>query len=261
MSDILHKIVEHKRGEIAAAKSRISAAELESQLVDAPPVRDFVEALRRKAPLALIAEVKKASPSKGVIRADFDPIEIARTYAAAGAACLSVLTDEKFFQGHLDYLKRIRGMVRIPLLRKDFILDRYQILEARLAGADAVLLIAECLSSKELTDLHQYARQLGMHTLIELYDPANLAKVMQVNPELVGVNNRDLRTFNVDLHHSMSIRRQVPSSVVFVSESGIESRSDVVQLQEGAVNAILVGETFMRASDIGAKVRELLGTS
>ena len=259
MSDVLTRIVDHKRTEIAAARARIPLEELERQLPGAPPIRDFVQSLRAHGPVGLIAEVKKASPSAGLIRPDFDPVEIAKTYVTGGAACISVLTDEKFFQGHLDFLGAIRQAVPIPVLRKDFILDRYQILEGRVAGADCVLLIAECLTDAELADLYGYTRQLGMHALIELYDPENLPRVLRVAPELVGVNNRNLRSFQVDLGHSTRLRDQVPASILFVSESGIERRADVETLQAASVEAILVGETLMRSDDIGAKIRELLG--
>lgn len=259
MSDVLTRIVDHKRTEIEAARNRVSFEDLQRQLPGAPPVRDFVKSLRDHGPVGLIAEVKKASPSAGLIRPDFDPVGIARAYEAGGAACISVLTDEKFFQGHLDFLRAIRQEVSIPVLRKDFILDRYQILEGRVAGADCVLLIAECLTDAELADLYGYTRELGMHALIELYDPENLPRVLKVAPELVGVNNRDLRSFKVDLGHSTRLRDQVPRSILFVSESGIERRSDVETLQAGSVEAILVGETLMRSADIGVKVRELLG--
>lgn len=259
MSDVLTRIVDHKRTEIEAARNRVSFEDLQGQLPGAPPIRDFVKSLRDHGPVGLIAEVKKASPSAGLIRPDFDPVGIARAYEASGAACISVLTDEKFFQGHLDFLRAIRQEVSIPVLRKDFILDRYQILEGRVAGADCVLLIAECLTDAELADLYAYTRELGMHALIELYDPGNLPRVLKVAPELVGVNNRDLRTFKVDLGHSTRLRDQVPRSILFVSESGIERRSDVETLEAGSVEAILVGETLMRSADIGVKVRELLG--
>ena len=261
MSDVLARIVEHKRTEIAEAKRRVPVTDLLEQLPASPPVRDFIGSIRARGPIGLIAEVKKASPSAGLIRADFDPVKIASVYAGSGAACISVLTDEKFFQGHLEFLRQIRAAVSIPLLRKDFILDRYQILEGRIAGADAVLLIAECLSDDELADLYAYTRELGMEALIELYEPENLERVLKVEPRLVGVNNRDLRSFKTDLGHSATIRAQVPRSVCFVSESGIETRQHVESLIASDVDAILVGETLMRSADIGGKVRELLGLS
>lgn len=257
MSDILADIVRHKRQEIEQAKTARPFDDLVTQLCDAPPVRDFVSHLRLSHPLGVIAEVKKASPSAGVIRDDFHPVDIAKIYAANGASCISVLTDEKFFQGHLNYLYSIRKAVDIPLLRKDFILDRYQIAEARLAGADAVLLIAECLNDDELRDLYQYTRELGMQALVELYDEENLPRVLDLNPHLVGVNNRNLRTFKTDLQHSINLRKQVRETVLFVSESGIRTCDDCRRLAEENVNAILVGESLMRADDIGQALREL----
>lgn len=257
--DILAKIVEHKRGEIALAKSLRPAEQLQAALFAAPPVRDFAAALRSAPHIGLIAEVKKASPSAHVIREDFDPIGIARAYEAAGASCISVLTDEHFFQGHLDYLRNIRSVVGIPLLRKDFLIDRYQVLEARAAGADCILLIAECLDDCKLRDLYFYAAELGMESLIEIYDPENLDRVLKLEPALVGVNNRDLRTFVVDLNHTLEIQPRIPQSTILVSESGIKTRADVEKLKSHGVGAILVGETLMRAAEIGQAVRELVG--
>jgi indole-3-glycerol phosphate synthase len=255
--NVLDRIVAHKRGEIAAAKSARPQAELERGVADAAPVRDFVAALRAAPWMGLIAEVKKASPSAGVIKADFDPLAIAARYQTAGANCLSVLTDEHFFQGHLDYLRQIRETASVPCLRKDFIVDHYQVVEARVAGADAILLIAECLTDCELRDLYFYAAELGMECLIEVYDPENLERVLKLDPPLVGVNNRDLRSFTVDLDHTIRLAPQVPSSTLLVSESGIKTRADVVRLQTAGVGAILVGETLMRSADIAATVREL----
>lgn len=259
MSDILDEIVAHKREEIAAARHARPAAELENALDTAPPVRDFAAALRAKHPLGLIAEVKRASPSAGLIREDFDPAHIARIYEQHGAGCISVLTDEHFFQGSLQYLRDIRAAVSVPLLRKDFILDRYQVLEARAAGADCVLLIAECLDQPTLADLHDGIVELGMQALIEIYDPENLDRVLSVRPALLGINNRNLKTFVTDLDHSIRLRPRVPEDVLLVSESGIHSRNDVMRLQDAGIHAILVGETLMRANDIGARVGELLG--
>ncbi|MBX3436983.1 MAG: indole-3-glycerol phosphate synthase TrpC [Planctomycetaceae bacterium] len=259
MADILATICEHKRTEIAAARRAVPEGELEQQIASAPTVRDFVDALRVKHPLGLIAEVKKASPSAGLIRADFDPVAIAQTYAAHGAACLSVLTDERYFQGSLESLRRIRAAVDVPVLRKDFILDRYQVLEARAAGADCVLLIAECLDDAELADLHACATGLGMAALIEIYDPGNLDRVLALDPPLVGVNNRNLKTMTTDLGHCIELRARIPQQVLMVGESGIHSRGDALRLQQAGIHAILVGETLMRSPDIGAKVDELLG--
>jgi indole-3-glycerol phosphate synthase len=256
---ILDKIVATKRTEIAAAKARLPELELCAQAKDTPPRKDFFGALAAEGPIKLIAEVKKASPSKGIIRADFDPVAIAGTYAASGATCLSVLTDEPYFQGHLDYLRNIRAAVDLPLLRKDFILDTYQLLEARVAGADAVLLIAECLDDCNLRKLHHEALDLGLTPLVELYEPANLPRVLAAGATLIGVNNRDLRTFEVDLEHTIRLRREIPEECVLVGESGIATHDDVARLAAAGVDAILVGESLMRQTDIAAAVRALLG--
>jgi indole-3-glycerol phosphate synthase len=259
VSTILDKIVANKRDEVAAAKAALPPAELRARLADAPPVRDFFAPLATGGPIKLIAEVKKASPSKGVIRVDFDPVAIARTYENHGASCLSVLTDEKHFQGNLDYLRQVRHAVNIPLLRKDFILDSYQLLEARVAGADAVLLIAECLDDCNLRKLHNEALELGMTPLVEFYEPTNLERVLAAGAGLIGVNNRDLRTFEVDLGHTIRMRDQVPLDAVLVGESGIYTRTDVLRLEAAGVDAMLVGESLMREADIGQAVARLLG--
>jgi len=256
--NVLTRIIDHKRSEIAEAKRLRPVEGLQEQLSTAPPVRDFAAALRAKTDVALIAEVKKASPSAGVIRADFDPVTIAQTYERHGAACLSVLTDEHFFQGHLDYLKAVRQAVQIPVLRKDFIIDRYQVTEARAAGADCILLIAECLDDCHLRDLYFYASELGMESLIEIYDPENLDRVLKLDPALVGVNNRDLRTFVTDLDHTIRLAPKLSAATLLVSESGIRSRADVDRLKAGGAHAMLVGETLMRSADIGRAVDELL---
>jgi indole-3-glycerol phosphate synthase len=262
MPTILDQIVATKREEIARAKSAVPIERLRDQLADAPPVRGFFAALVRPAgpagPIRLIAEVKKASPSQGIIRADFDPVAIARTYQAAGATCLSVLTDEHYFQGSLDYLRQIRSAVGIPILRKDFILDTYQLVEARAAGADAVLLIAECLDDCNLRKLHNEALDLGLTPLVEFYEPSNLPRVLAAGATLIGVNNRDLRTFKVDLDHTIRLRSQVPADCLLVAESGIHTRADVLRLQEAGIDAMLVGESLMRQADIAAAVRRLL---
>jgi indole-3-glycerol phosphate synthase len=261
MSTILDKIVASKRQEIAAARAHTPEPDLEHRLADAPPIRDFRAALDRPGTVQIIAEVKRASPSAGLLRADFDPVAIARLYAENGAACISVLTDEPFFQGRLSYLAAIRNTVGVPLLRKDFILDRYQLLDARLAGADAVLLIAECLEGDTLPRLFREAAELGMQCLVELYDAANLPRVLASGARLVGVNNRDLRTFVTCLEHTIDVAKQLPSDVCLVSESGIRNRADVLWLQERGVSAVLVGETLMRSADIGAKLDELRGVT
>jgi len=258
LNSILDKIVKHKLTEIAAAKESVSIDRIRDQAAAARPPKDFVAALNSDAPeVGLIAEVKKASPSKGVIRSDFDPVAIASEYASAGANCISVLTDNHFFQGHLDYLRQIRADVDVPLLRKDFVLDEYQVFEARAAGADAVLLIAECLTPDRLKQLHDQITQVGMTALVELYDAENLDAVLACNPTLVGVNNRDLNTFEVNLEHSVNIRKQVPDDITFVSESGIFHHADVELLQSNQVDAMLVGESLMRADNISDAIRLL----
>ncbi len=256
---ILEKIVEEKRREIAAARTAVSEQQLRKAVEDAPAPRDFFQALATDGPIRLIAEVKKASPSAGIIREDFDPVAIAKIYETHGASCISVLTDEKFFQGHLDYLRAVRAAVDLPVLRKDFIVDSYQLLEARAAGADAVLLIAECLDDCALRKLHNETVALGMTPLVELYDPANLSRVLEAGATLIGVNNRNLHTFEVDLEHTLRMRREIPNDCVLVGESGIKTRADVERLQQAKVDAILVGESLIREADIGAAVDTLLG--
>jgi indole-3-glycerol phosphate synthase len=259
MPTILDKIVAAKQAEIAAARQRCPEPELRARLADAPPVRDFHAALSGTGPIRLIAEIKKASPSKGVIREDFQPLEIAQQYQQNGAACVSVLTDVPFFQGGLDILQSVRRHVDIPVLRKDFILDPYQVLEARVAGADAVLLIAECLAGDQLPRLHDAIVALQMTPLVELYEPENLCRVLEAGARLVGINNRDLRTFQTDLQHTVRLKQQIPADRLVVGESGIHRRDDVLLLQQAGVNAILVGEHLMAAADIGQAVRRLLG--
>jgi indole-3-glycerol phosphate synthase len=228
-------------------------------LASAPPVRNFFQPLAAGGPIKLIAEVKKASPSAGVIRADFDPVAISQIYEAQGATCISVLTDEPYFQGRLEYLERIRAGVALPVLRKDFILDTYQLMEARVAGADAVLLIAECLDDCNLRKLFNAACELGMTPLVELYEPENLPRVFDAGATLIGVNNRNLHTFEVDLEHTIRMRERVPGECVLVGESGIKTHADVERLAAAGVDAILVGESLTREPDIGAAVDRLLG--
>jgi indole-3-glycerol phosphate synthase len=261
MPTILDDIVATKQKEIAIAKARMPLEELEDQSRSAPPVRDFRAALDGPGPIRMIAEVKKASPSAGIIRADFDPIAIARAYQTHGASCLSVLTDVSYFQGHLSYLARIRAAVAIPLLRKDFVIDEYQVVEARLAGADAILLIAEILEDDQLRFLRERAKGLGMATLVEFHDESNLERVLNSGADLVGINNRDLHRFVTDLEQTFRLRDRIPSEVLLVSESGIKTRADVERLEAEGVAAILVGESLMRSPDIGAAVEDLLGLS
>ncbi len=259
METILDRIVQSKARELEKARHQVPASELERRLADAPPVRDFRAALDRPGSVQVIAEVKKASPSAGVLREDFDPAAIARTYAGHGAACISVLTDEAFFHGSLDDLAAVRAAVPVPVLRKDFILDRYQLLEARAAGADAVLLIAEVLPGEVLPRLLREAGELGLQALVELYDAENLPRVLDSGARLVGVNNRDLRTFVTRLEHTLELAARVPPDCCLVSESGIRSRREILHLGQAGVRAVLIGETLMRAPDPGAKLDELLG--
>jgi indole-3-glycerol phosphate synthase len=259
MSTILDKIVASKRREIAEARRRMPETVLETKLGDAPPVRDFRAALDRPGQVRILAEVKKASPSAGVLRADFDPVSIARIYEKHGATCISVLTDDPFFQGSLDDLRAVRAAVSLPVLRKDFLLDRYQVLEARCAGADAVLLIAEILDDAMLRYLLNETHRLGMHALVELYDADNLPRVLASGARLIGVNNRDLRTFVTRLEHTLDLAPRVPADCCLVSESGIRTHADIQRLQAAGVRAVLVGETLMRAPDIGAQLDALHG--
>jgi indole-3-glycerol phosphate synthase len=258
MSTILDQIVASKRREIDAAKQRLPERELERSLECASAaLRDFQAALTVPGTIRVIAEVKKASPSAGVIRPDFDPVAIAQVYERHGASCISVLTDEPYFQGKLSYLGAVRQAVTLPLLRKDFMLERYQLLEARRAGADAVLLIAEILDGAQLPRLVQEAQDLGMQALVELYDRDNLTRVLDSGARLIGINNRDLRSFVTRLEHTLELADRVPAECCLVSESGIRTRQDVLRLQAAGVRAILVGETLMRAQDIGAALDAL----
>lgn len=262
--NILDTIVAEKRREIARLPERkVLVADLEEAIRDRGDLRDFLGGLRtpRQGKVGLIAEVKKASPSKGVICADFDPVRIARTYEQAGADCLSVLTDEKFFQGSLDYLKQIRRAVNLPLLRKDFVIDERQILEAVEWGADAILLIVAILDDVQLKHLHDLASRAGLAVLVEAHDEAEMDRALKIGAHLIGVNNRDLKTFEVDLGTTERLAQQLPTAgrPLLVAESGIHSRADVERLAQGGAGAILVGESLMREADIGAKVRELLG--
>jgi indole-3-glycerol phosphate synthase len=260
--DILQRIVEYKKGELASARSRFPLAELKARCADAPPVRGFRESLERvdtSGRTAVIAEVKKGSPSKGVIRADFDPVDIAGIYEKNGAACLSVLTDEHFFLGHLDYLARIREVVNIPLLRKDFIFDPYQIWEARAAGADAVLLIAAMLDLSRLREFVACARDLSLDVLLEVHDEDELETALETDCRLMGINNRNLRTFVTDLGTTERLCALMPPDRFPVAESGITTRSDVLRLHGAGARAFLIGESLMRQPDMGAKLKEILG--
>ncbi|MFO0940994.1 MAG: indole-3-glycerol phosphate synthase TrpC [Pirellulales bacterium] len=256
---ILDKIIAKKHIEVEQCLKLRPLRDLMKLADSAPKPLDFIAPLAKAPPIRLIAEVKKASPSKGVIRQDFDPIAIAKAYEAGGASCLSVLTDVDFFQGSLEYLKAIRSQVKLPLLRKDFIIHPYQVFEARAAGADAVLLIAECLSRQELKSIHQLIRELGMVALVELYDRRNLDNVLNTGTELIGINNRDLNSFKVDIEHTIRLRREIPANKIVVGESGIHTHQDALKLQASNIHAMLVGESLMRQADVTAATRELLG--
>lgn len=256
---ILDEIIANKKEELAETKRGISLADIKTKAVDAGPVRGFGKALASGRGMRLIAEVKKASPSKGVLREDFDPVVIAGTYEKSGASCISVLTERKFFQGKLEYLGAIRKAVGLPLLRKDFIIDEYQLFEARAAGADAVLLIAACLGKDQIADYLGIAGSLGLDVLVESHTYKELDKALLAGASLVGINNRDLSTFSVSLQTTLALLKDIPEDRVVVSESGIKTRDDVALLEKAGVDAILVGESLMREKNIGEKMKELLG--
>jgi indole-3-glycerol phosphate synthase len=260
--DILKKILDHKKGEVAAAKAIMPLSELRARLPDQPPARGFAFSLEQTAlagRTAVIAEVKKGSPSKGVIRADFDPLAIASVYAENGASCLSVLTDEHFFLGNIAYLSEIRQVVDIPLLRKDFIFDPYQVYEARVAGADAILLIAAMLDLSRLREFASLAGELSLDVLLEVHDEEELETALETGCKMIGINNRNLRTFITDLATTERLAPLLPADCLIVAESGIYTREEIVRLRRAGAKAFLVGESLMREPDIGAKLRELLG--
>ena len=273
MEHILETIVEEKKREVAKLPARlIAAGDLRDALLERGERRDFLAALHHgsritdhASRIALIAEVKKASPSAGVICKDFDPIRIAKEYEAAGASCLSVLTDEKFFQGSLEYLRQIRAAVKLPLLRKDFIIDERQILEAVEWGADAILLIVAILTDEQLARFHALATEAGLTVLVEVHDEAELERALKISPALIGVNNRDLKTFKVDLATTERLAAKLFPSLVtrhsslLVAESGIHTRADMERLRKCGAGAILVGESLLRGGDIKSKIRELIG--
>lgn len=268
MSTILEKIVETKRQEVAQRQQNVPVEMLKERISELGRPRNFFHAVTKKPTkkLNLIAEVKKASPSAGVIREDFDPVKIAQIYADNGADALSVLTDEQYFQGKLEYIHAVRDAVKLPVLRKDFIIDPYQVYETRASGADAMLLIAECLETSQLIDLQILATELNLTVLIEVHDLENLMRVRDriigfphKSYSLLGINNRDLRTFHTDLGTTLRMAELVEDRNVLVSESGIKTFDDIKKLAEAGVRAVLVGETLMRSGDIGKAVRELFG--
>ena len=260
MTDILEKITAVKHQEVAAAKKRKSLEAVRADAESRVLTRDFVGALRAKiadGQSAVIAEIKKASPSKGVLRADFEPADIAQSYAEHGAACLSVLTDKDFFQGSSDYLRQARASCTLPVLRKDFMVDAYQIYESRAMGADAVLLIAACLNDGQMAEFEQIARSLDMAVLVEVHDADELLRALKLKTPLIGINNRNLKTFEVSLDTTINMLADVPKDRLLITESGITTPADVVRMREAGVNAFLVGEAFMRANEPGEALAKL----
>lgn len=260
MSDILDKIVAVKREEVAASLKQKPLAVVRADAESRVLTRDFEGAMRAKiaaGQAAVIAEIKKASPSKGVLRAEFIPADIAQSYAEFGAACLSVLTDKQFFQGSVDYLKQARASCDLPVLRKDFMIDAYQVYEARAMGADAILLIAACLDDAQMTDMESVARGLDMAVLVEVHDRAELDRALKLKTRLVGINNRNLKTFEVSLQTTLDMLPAVPADRLLVTESGILSPDDVQRMRQAKVNAFLVGEAFMRADEPGEALAKL----
>jgi len=258
--DILKKILQTKAEDIAVNSQKNSLSELKARQKDAPSIRPFfgsmLTSLDQGKP-AVIAEIKKASPSKGIIRKDFDPPSIAKAYAENGASCLSILTDEQYFQGSADYLIQARNACELPVLRKDFIIDQYQVYEARTMGADCILLIVAALDNSQLSDLYSLSSELGMDTLIEVHDKEELERALNINPKLIGVNNRDLRTFDTKLETTLELLPNIPDDCITITESGIHAKEDVLLMQRNDVNSFLVGEAFMRASDPGKALKQL----
>ena len=260
MSDILDKIVAVKRQEVATAMQQKSLAVVRADAESRVLTRDFEGAMRAKiaaGQAAVIAEIKKASPSKGVLRAEFIPADIAQSYAEFGAACLSVLTDKQFFQGSVDYLKQARASCDLPVLRKDFMIDAYQVYEARAMGADAILLIAACLDDAQMADMEAVARALDMAVLVEVHDRAELERALKLKTRLVGINNRNLKTFEVSLQTTLDMLPDVPADRLLVTESGILKAEDVKRMRDANVHAFLVGEAFMRAAEPGEALAQL----
>jgi indole-3-glycerol phosphate synthase len=255
---ILERILEVKRGEIAAAKARVPLGEAQTRARAANAPRDFVAALHSRKP-AVIAEIKKASPSRGVLREDFDPASIARSYEKSGAACLSVLTDGEFFQGAAEHLTAARNACALPVLRKDFVVDPYQVFESRAMGADCILLIAACLSKDQMLELERSAQELRMAVLVEVHNRDELEAALALRTPLIGINNRNLKTFETRLETTLDLLRQVPPERTVVTESGILRTDDVALMRKAGVNSFLVGEAFMRAPEPGAALAELFG--
>lgn len=260
MANVLDQICADKRDHVERKRHARSENDLKAMLEDIFPTRPFINSLKEKNEdgVAVIAEVKKASPSKGIIRADFNPVEIAGLYQTNGAACLSVLTDEPYFQGHDDYFTAIRSSVGLPMLRKDFMVDRYQIYESRVLGADCILLIMACLEDHQAAEFYNLASSLGMDTLFEVHDEVELERALKLKPKMLGVNNRNLKTLEVDLQTGLDLAKHIPSDVLKVAESGIYDRTHIKQFSDHGFNAFLIGESLMREDDIGAALRNLI---
>ncbi len=254
----LDDIITYKKTELEERKRKLPYSALKMQIQSAKEPKDFKAALMKEG-TRIIAEVKKASPSKGIIREDFDHIAIAESYEKGGAAAISILTDSHFFKGDIEYLSQIRQVVDIPLLRKDFIIDEYQVVEAKVYGADAILLIATVLPLEELKYLYELSRSLGMQVLVEVHDKKDLKKALKAGAEIIGINNRDLKKFKTDINISVELAKLIPDDKIIVSESGINSKEDISFLKEGGANAFLIGEAFMREIDPGKKLREMIG--
>lgn len=256
---ILNRIYQYKLFEVAESKKRVPLEVLKENIKKGQEVRPLSAALKSNTNICIIAEIKRASPSLGIIRKDFQPVKIACIYETSGASAISVLTDEKFFQGSLSYLTDVKKSVTLPVLRKDFIIDAYQVYEAKAAGADAILLIAALLSKDKMQQFLELAKELNMECLVEVHSESELNNVLQTDAYIIGINNRDLATFSVDIETTLRLRPVIPDDKIIVSESGIKSRMDIVKLMEKGVDAVLIGETFMKSDDISAKMRELLG--
>lgn len=256
---LLTKIVEEKKKEVEIAKEKLPLSQIQKQLMVLPSSRGFKQAISKEHEIVLIAEIKKTSPSSGILRQEFDPVRIAQIYRAYGAKAISILTDEKFFQGKLPYIDIVKREVYLPILRKDFIIDKYQIYESKLSGADAILLISDLLSRSELFQFLEICKNLAMDAVVEIQNEEDLNKALSVDSQIIGINNRDLHTFKVNLETTSNLVKLIPEDKKIISESGIKTYEDVMYLKSLGVHAVLIGETFMRSDDIGSKIRELMG--
>lgn len=259
--NVLQRLLDTKKQRLEQAKSALSLREVQAKLDEVEPARDFATAVRGQRTVHLIAELKKASPSKGLIRPDFDPVSIARIYEENGASAISCLTEEDYFQGNLSFLPLVHEAVKLPVIRKDFIFDPYQIYEARANNADAILLIAAALEKNQAQDYIHMAQELGMAVLFEVHNEADLEQALSIDAPIIGINNRDLTTLKIDLETTFRLKKQIPAEKIVVGESGIGARADVLRLDAASIDAMLVGTTLMKSKDIGAKIRELLGVA